>query len=89
MGSRLTVVASHGAGTAAAVNLTGSSGQAGISNQGGLGGGAPMGGCRNSGTYGLPGTFPGGGASGAGTGVNSATPYDGAPGSPGLVVVRW
>ncbi len=78
-----------GYGTAGDINLTGSSGQAGISNQGGLGGGAPMGGCRNSGTYGLQGTFPGGGASGAGTGVNSATAYDGAPGSPGFVVVRW
>jgi hypothetical protein len=78
-----------GYGTGGDVNLTGSSGQAGVSNQGGLGGGAPMGGCRNSGTYGLQGTFPGGGASGAGTGANSAASYDGAPGSPGLVVVRW
>ncbi len=78
-----------GYGTAGDVNLTGSSGQAGVLNQGGLGGGAPMGGCRNSGTWGLPGTFPGGGASGAGTGANSATSYDGGQGSPGLVVIRW
>ncbi len=78
-----------GNGAAGDVNIIGSSGQAGLLNQGGLGGGAPMGGCQNSGTWGLPGNFPGGGASGAGTGANSATPYNGAPGSPGLVVVRW
>ena len=78
-----------GTGIAGDVNITGSSGQAGLLNQGGLGGAAPMGGCRNSGTWGLQGNFPGGGASGAGTGANSATPYDGAWGSPGLVVVRW
>jgi len=71
------------------VNFSGSAGQAGALNQGGLGGAAPMGGCQNSGTWGLPGAFPGGGASGAGTGADSATPYNGAPGSPGLVVVRW
>ncbi len=78
-----------GSGLAGDVNLTGSSGQAGVVNQGGLGGGAPMVGCQNSGTWGMPGNFPGGGASGAGTGANSATPYNGAPGSAGLVVVRW
>jgi hypothetical protein len=78
-----------GTGVAGDVNITGSSGQAGALNQGGLGGGAPMGSCRNSGTFGLPGNFPGGGASGAGTGANSATSYDGAAGAPGLVVVRW
>jgi hypothetical protein len=37
----------------------------------------------------VPGNFPGGGASGAGTGANSATPYNGAPGAGGVVVVRW
>jgi hypothetical protein len=78
-----------GNGVAGDVNVTGGSGQAGALNQGGLGGAAPMGGCQNSGTWGLPGNFPGGGASGAGTGANSATPYNGAAGSPGLVVVRW
>ncbi|HME19860.1 MAG TPA: hypothetical protein VKI44_00585 [Acetobacteraceae bacterium] len=78
-----------GSGVGGDTNITGSSGQAGALNQGGLGGAAPMGGCRNSGTYGLAGNSPGGGASGAGTGANSATSYDGAPGSPGLVVVRW
>ncbi len=78
-----------GNGVGGDVNILGSAGQAGVVNQGGLGGGAPMGGCQNSGTWGLQGNFPGGGASGAGTGANSATPYNGAPGSPGLVVVRW
>ena len=78
-----------GMGANGDVNTSGSSGQAGLLNQGGLGGAAPMGGCQNSGTWGLTGNFPGGGASGAGTGTNSATPYNGAPGGAGLVVVRW
>ncbi len=78
-----------GTGVAGDVNFIGSAGQAGTLNQGGLGGAAPIGGCQNSGTWGLQGAFPGGGASGAGTGANSATPYNGAPGSAGLVVVRW
>jgi hypothetical protein len=78
-----------GMGVAGDVNIAGSAGQAAVLNQGGLGGAAPMGGCQNSGTWGLIGVFPGGGASGAGTGANSATPYNGAPGAGGLVVVRW
>ena len=71
------------------LNLMGSAGQAGVLNQGGMGGGAPMGGSQNSGTTGVRGTTPGGGASGAGTGANSATPYAGATGGGGLVIVRW
>lgn len=78
-----------GIGIGGDVNLAGSAGQAGVLNQGGLGGGSPMGGMQNSGTWGLQGTFPGGGGSGAGTGENSATAYSGAPGSSGMVVVRW
>jgi hypothetical protein len=78
-----------GVGVAGDVNFAGSVGQAGILNQGGLGGAAPMGGWQNSGTWGLTGTFPGGGASGAGTGGSSTTPFNGALGSTGLVVVRW
>ena len=78
-----------GVGVGGDVNITGSSGQAGILNQGGLGGAAPMGGTQNSGTTGVIGNFPGGGAAGAGTGANSATSYNGASGAPGLVVVRW
>lgn len=78
-----------GVGVGGDVNMSGSAGQAGVLNQGGLGGGAAMGGCQNSGTWGLTGSFPGGGASGAGTGANSATSYNGAPGAPGLVMVRW
>jgi hypothetical protein len=71
------------------VNLTGSAGQAAMLNQGGMGGAAPMGGSQNSGTTGVVGAFPGGGAAGAGTGSNSNTPYDGAAGASGLVIVRW
>ena len=78
-----------GIGVGGDVNISGSSGQAGILNQGGLGGAAPMGGAQNSGTTGVAGNFPGGGAAGAGTGANSATPYNGAAGASGLVVVRW
>lgn len=71
------------------LNLVGSAGQAGVLNQGGMGGGAPMGGSQNSGTTGVAGTTPGGGAAGAGTGSNSATTYAGAAGGGGLVIVRW
>lgn len=78
-----------GIGVGGDVNLKGSAGQAGSSNQGGLGGAAPMGGAQNSGTTGVAGVFPGGGASGAGTGSDSATPYAGAAGASGMVVVRW
>jgi hypothetical protein len=78
-----------GIGVGGDVNISGSAGQAGLLNQGGLGGAAPMGGTQNSGTTGNPGNFPGGGAAGAGTGGNSATPYSGAAGASGLVVVRW
>ena len=78
-----------GVGLGGDVNFKGSAGQAGVLNQGGLGGAAPMGGSQNSGTVGNPGAFPGGGASGAGTGANSNAAFDGAPGAGGLVVVRW
>lgn len=78
-----------GVGVGGDVNLTGSAGQAGLFNQGGLGGSAPLGGTQNSGTSGVAGTFPGGGAAGAGTGANSVTPYSGAVGGNGMVVVRW
>jgi hypothetical protein len=78
-----------GVGVGGDANFNGSVGQAGILNQGGMGGAAPMGGSQNSGTTGVPGVFPGGGASGAGTGANGALPYDGAPGANGFVIVRW
>ena len=78
-----------GTGVGGDVNLTGSAGQGGLHNQGGMGGAAPMGGAQNSGTTGGPGVFPGGGAAGAGTGADSLTPYNGAAGAAGLVVVRW
>lgn len=35
------------------------------------------------------GIFPGGGASGAGTGANGTTPFNGAAGANGFVMVRW
>jgi hypothetical protein len=79
-----------GVGVGGDVNFGGSAGQAGVyPNQGGLGGGAPMGGAQNSGTFGNPGVFPGGGAAGAGTGANGTTAYNGAAGGGGIVVVRW
>ena len=78
-----------GTGVGGDVNLFGSAGQSGTLNSGGMGGGAPMGGAQNSGTTGVPGTFPGGGAAGAGTGASGTTPFDGAAGAGGLVVVRW
>ena len=78
-----------GGGVNGDVNLTGSAGQAGAHNQGGMGGAAPMGGAQNSGTTGNAGIFPGGGAAGAGTGATSLTPYNGAPGANGFVVIRW
>ena len=78
-----------GTGINGDVNLTGSAGLTAALNQGGMGGGSPMGGSQNSGTTGVVGTTPGGGASGAGTGANSATPYNGAAGGGGLLIVRW
>ena len=80
---------SSGTGVGGDVNIAGSAGQAGVLNQGGMGGAAPLGGWQNSGTWGLTGVFPGGGASGAGTGAASATPYNGAAGANGQVVIRW
>jgi hypothetical protein len=77
-----------GVGVGGDVNFTGSAGQAGLLNQGGLGGGAPMGGTQNSGTTGKDGIFPGGGAAGAGTGATNSA-FDGASGAGGLLVVRW
>jgi hypothetical protein len=78
-----------GIGVGGDVNFIGSAGQAGILNQGGLGGAAPIGGTQNSGTNGNIGSFPGGGAAGAGTGGPGNTAFNGATGGGGLVVVRW
>ncbi|HQT78266.1 MAG: hypothetical protein B7Z80_14210 [Rhodospirillales bacterium 20-64-7] len=78
-----------GVGVGGDVNFNGSAGQAGILNQGGMGGAAPFGGTQNSGGVGNTGYFPGGGASGAGTGASGNTAFNGGAGSGGLVVVRW
>ena len=78
-----------GTGVNGDLNIAGSAGQAGILTVGGLGGGSAMGGTQNSGTYGVIGLFPGGGASGAGTGASGSNPYNGAPGAAGCVIVRW
>ena len=48
-----------------------------------------LGGIVNSGTMGKAGRFPGGGASGAGTGVAGTTAYAGAAGAGWLCIVRW
>lgn len=78
-----------GVGVGGDVNFVGSAGQAGILNQGGMGGAPAIGGSQNSGTTGNTGSFPGGGAAGAGTGATGNTAFNGAPGGGGLVVVRW
>jgi hypothetical protein len=78
-----------GLGVGGDLNAGGSSGQAGISNVGGLGGAAPLGGAQNSGTAGNSGIFPGGGASGAGTGSAGTQANPGASGAHGCVIVRW
>lgn len=73
------------------LSISGGDGNWGFANNGGTGGNAPHGGgIRNAGgVQGNPGTFPGGGASGAGTGANSTTAYPGAAGAAGLAIVRW
>ena len=78
-----------GIGVGGDVNFVGSAGQAGIYNQGGMGGASPIGGAQNGGTTGNAGIFPGGGAAGAGTGATLNTAFNGAAGGGGLVVVRW
>ena len=78
-----------GTGVGGDLNLIGSSGQSAFMSAAGIGGAAPMGGMQSSGSVGVTGVFPGGGAGGAGTGSNGATPYDGAAGANGLVAVRW
>lgn len=78
-----------GIGVGGDINLNGSAGQGGSPTTGGMGGGSPMGGQQNSGTTGVPGLYPGGGASGPGTGSDGQTRYDGASGAGGFVIVRW
>jgi hypothetical protein len=78
-----------GVGVGGDLNLMGSSGQSAFMSAAGVGGAAPLGGMQSSGSVGVAGVFPGGGAGGAGTGSNGSTPYDGASGANGLVVVRW
>lgn len=78
-----------GVGIAGDVNLNGSSGQSAFMSAAGIGGAAPLGGMQSSGSVGVAGVFPGGGAGGAGTGANGTTPFNGASGASGLVVVRW
>lgn len=78
-----------GTGIGGDVNLPGSAGQVGSNGNGGLGGGSPMGGHQNSGTTGVAGLFPGGGASGPGCGADGQTRYDGAAGAAGFAVIRW
>jgi hypothetical protein len=78
-----------GIGVGGDVNFVGSAGQAGIFNQGGMGGASPIGGAQNSGSTGNIGSFPGGGAAGAGTGAAQNAAFNGAAGGGGLVVVRW
>lgn len=78
-----------GIGVGGDLNLMGSSGQSAFMSAAGTGGAAPLGGMQSSGSVGVSGVFPGGGAGGAGTGPSGTTPYNGASGANGLVVVRW
>ncbi|MBW4091068.1 MAG: hypothetical protein HIU82_08165 [Proteobacteria bacterium] len=78
-----------GIGVGGDLNLMGSSGQSAFMSAAGVGGAAPLGGMQSSGSVGVAGVFPGGGAGGAGTGANGSTAYNGASGANGLVVVRW
>jgi len=80
-----------GNGAGGDINISGSDGNWGYSNNGGMGGAAPCGGgARNAGGGGgNAGFFPGGGASGAGTGAAGTTVQSGAAGAAGLVMVRW
>jgi hypothetical protein len=86
-----------GVGSGGDLNLYGGDGGCGQANQGGLvfnnggmGGSGPLsGGMEGSGTTGVPGRFPGGGASGAGTGAAGTTSYAAAAGAAGLCMVRW
>ena len=54
-----------------------------------MGGASAVGGSIGSGTTGLDGIFPGGGAAGAGFLSDGVTPCNGAAGAPGFCIVRW
>ena len=76
-----------GGASANGIGWSGTGSTAGF-NAGGLGGGGGGGGGMiDSGTVGLPGTFPGGGASGAG--CPSGVAYNGAASAAGFCLVRW
>jgi len=81
----------QGSGIGGDINIAGSTGGNGVSNLGGSGGAAAQGGGATfvATAYGSPGQFPGGGASGAGTGQAGTTAQSGAAGAAGLVMVRW
>jgi hypothetical protein len=82
---------SVGVGVGGDINVVGSSGGNGISNIGGAGGAGALGGgtaCVAT-SYALSGQSPGGGASGAGTGLSNNTAQSGGAGASGLVIVRW
>jgi hypothetical protein len=80
-----------GVGVGGDINVAGSTGGNGSGNAGGVGGAGAMGGGATSvaTSFGVAGQSPGGGASGAGTTNSGSTPQAGAPGAPGLVIVRW
>jgi len=90
-----------GVGSGGDVNLYGGDGGNGGTGQGntgivggvwgGFGGNGPLaGGCNDTANgVGIAGYFPGGGASGAGTGAAGTTAQNGAAGAAGLCVVRW
>jgi len=71
------------------LNVTGSSGTPATPTTNGMGGAPALGAAIGSGTYGLPGIAPGGGAAGAGFLADGVTPQPGAAGANGLCIVRW
>ncbi len=81
----------QGVGVGGDFNVAGSTGSNGINNIGGAGGAAALGGGATyvATSFATQGQAPGGGASGAGTGLNGNTAQPGAAGAAGLVIVRW
>jgi hypothetical protein len=81
----------QGIGIGGDINVAGSTGSNGINNIGGAGGAAALGGGATyvATSFATTGQTPGGGASGAGTGLGGNTSQSGAAGAPGLVIVRW
>lgn len=71
------------------LNVQGSSGTPATPTTNGMGGAAALGCSIGSGTVGVAGIFPGGGAAGAGFLADGVTTQNGAAGAQGFCIVRW